>query len=222
MAVERSIRASIVAAARQMLDEGLVAGTAGNVSARRPNSSTFWITPSGVSFTALTRAQLVAIDLDGKRVRGRLEPSSDTMNHAAIYRRRPDVGAVVHTHSPHATVFAVLHRPIPALLAEAAGYLGGEVPVMAYLPPANPHLGERAADGLGSHRAVLLANHGVIAVGETLDTAVTTARLVEHSARIAFMAMTIGEPKPLPSDEVERLHAFLHTEYGQRARKRVD
>jgi L-fuculose-phosphate aldolase/L-ribulose-5-phosphate 4-epimerase len=222
MAGEQSIRSDVVSAARQISNAGLVIGTAGNVSARQAGASRFWITPSGVEYARLTPGRLVEIDLAGTRRRGRLKPSSDFTNHAAIYRRRPDVACIVHTHSTYASVFAVLHQRIPALLVEAAGYLGGEVTVMSYLPPASPEFGERAADGLGAHRAVLLPNHGVIAVGESVESAVTAALLVEQSARVAYLANLVGKPRLLPKGEVERIHTFLHTEYGQRLRRRND
>jgi ribulose-5-phosphate 4-epimerase/fuculose-1-phosphate aldolase len=216
MASEEAVRAGIVAAATRMRREGLVVGTAGNVSARVPGAAQFWITPSGVDYAMLTAESLVCVDLAGRTLAGGMKPSSDIGNHAAIYRARDDVAAVVHTHSPYATVFAVLRREIPALLVEAAGYLGGGVPVMDYLPPARTELGERAARGLGPHRAVLLPNHGVIAVGESAESAVNAAILVEQSARVAYLASLLGEPVPIPPGEVERMHQFLHHEYGQR------
>ncbi len=199
-----------------MRDEGLVVGTAGNVSAREPGGRQFWITPSGIDYAQLTPDDLVQVDLTGRQHAGRLQPSSDTMSHAAIYRRREDVACIVHTHSVFATVFSVLHREIPALLAEAAGYLGGAVPVMRYLPPASPDLGEQAAAGLGRHRAVLLPNHGVIAVGETVNSAFTAALLVEQSAHVAYLAALLGKPRSVAPGEVERMNRFLHQEYGQR------
>lgn len=198
----RPIRGRVVAAARQILDEGLVSGTAGNVSARATGGETFWITPSGISFSELSEPQLVEIDLAGKRRRGRLKPSSDTMTHADIYRRRPDVGGIVHTHSLYASVFAVLRKPIPPLLVDAAGYLGGGVPVIT--------------NSIGKSLAALLPNHGVIAVGESVESAVTAALLVEQSARVAFLATLAGKPRPLPRSEIARMFNFLHHEYGQR------
>ncbi len=216
MGREQAVRAGIVRAARRMRDEGLVVGTAGNVSAREPGGRHFWITPSGVDYAQLTAAKLVQVDLTGRQQAGRLQPSSDTMSHAAIYRRREEVACIVHTHSVFATVFSVLRREIPALLAEGAGYLGGAVHVMRYLPPASPDSGEQAAAGLGKHRAVLLPNHGVIVVGETVDRAFTAALLVEQSARVAYLATLLGKPRHLPPGEVERMHQFLHQQYGQR------
>jgi ribulose-5-phosphate 4-epimerase/fuculose-1-phosphate aldolase len=215
MASEEAVRASVIDAVGRMRQAGLVVGTAGNVSARAPGAGQFWITPSGVDYAALSAGDLVCVDLAGRTVGGALKPSSDTGNHAAIYCRRDDVAAIVHTHSTYATVFAVLRREIPALLVEAAGYLGGAIPLIEYLPPASPDLGERAAQGLGPHRAVLLPNHGVIAVGESAEKAFTAAVLVEQSARVAYLASLLGEPLPIPPDEVERIHRFLHHEYGQ-------
>lgn len=199
-----------------MRHERLVVGMAGNVSAREPGASEFWITPSGVDYDRLTADNLVQIHLHHPPPPAGLKPSSDTANHQAIYRQRDDVSGIVHTHSTYATVFAVLRREIPALLVEAAGYLGGPVPVMEYLPPASPELGERAAVGLGSHRAVLLPNHGVIAVGESVGDAFTAALLVEQSARVAFLASLLGKPAAIPAGEIDRMHRFLHEEYGQR------
>lgn len=216
MASEEAVRASIVETVGRMRQEGLVVGTAGNVSARVPGAGQFWITPSGVDYATLTAGDLVCVDLAGRTVAGALIPSSDTANHAAIYRVRDDVAGILHTHSTYATVFAVLRREVPALLVEAAGYLGGAVPVMEYLPPASSALGERAARGLGTRRAVLLPNHGVIAVGESAESAFTAALLVEQSARVAYLAQLLGKPSPIPPDEVERMHRFLHHEYGQR------
>src|SRR6266540_4515154 len=214
---EASLREAIVDAARRMRDAGLVAGTSGNVSARAAHADQFWITPSGVDPSKLNTQALVKVGLDGAVLEGGLRPSIDTMNHAAIYRRRDDVASVIHTHSTFATVFAVLRREIPALLAEAAGYLGGAVPVMAYLPPASPDQGAKAADGLGAGQAVLLPNHGVIAVGDSVESAFTAALLVEQAARVAYLSTLLGAPVPLPAGAMERVHRFLREEYGQRS-----
>jgi L-ribulose-5-phosphate 4-epimerase len=138
------------------------------------------------------------------------------MNHCAIYRARTDVSSVIHTHSPYAAAFSTLHRVIPALVAEAAGYLGGEVRVAPYLPPARPELGERAAEAIGQDRAVLLPNHGVIAVGETASKAFHAAVSVEELARVAHLALLLGEPVPVPAGEVDRIYQFIHFKYGQR------
>ncbi len=199
--VEASLQTRIVEVAKRLQAQGLVVGTAGNVSARETGAHQCWITPSGIDYDRLKPDDLVLVDLDGQVRQGGLKPSSDTGVHLAIYRSRPEVDAVIHTHSPYATAFSVVEREIPPVLVEAAGFLGGPV---------------RSAAAIGGQRAILLPNHGVLAVGETIDLAYTAALMVEHMARVAFLATLLGEPHHVPKTEIERMHAFLHTEYGQR------
>jgi L-fuculose-phosphate aldolase len=210
------VRDAIVAVARHLRASGLVTGTSGNVSAREPAGSSILVTPSGVDYDVMTPGHLVAVGPDGSAAPGAPVPSVDTPNHLAIYRARPDVGAVVHTHSPHATAFAIVHRPVPALHIESAGYLGGAVRVVEFLPPASPELADRLAADLGSDRAILLPNHGVVAVGESLAAALHAAQAVEDAARFAWLAAALGEPVPVDGAEIARLNAFIHRHYGQR------
>lgn len=211
-----SLRRELVRLARQMLALGLVRGTSGNLSGREPGAQVVLVTPSGVDYEAMRPQDLVAVDLEGRPLGPGLKPSVDTMGHVSIYRARPEVNSVIHTHSPHAAAFSTLRREIPPLLTESAGYLGGPVRVMDYLPPASPELAHRLAEGLGEDRAVLLPNHGVVAVGETPLKAFHAAVAVEESARIAFLALQLGRPHPVPEDEVRRMHDYIHHRYGQR------
>ena len=211
-----ALREELVKLARQMLGLGLVTGTAGNLSGRRSGEGVILVTPSGVDYETMRPEDLVAVDLDGKPAGNGLKPSVDTMNHVAIYRARPDVGAVLHTHSPYAAAFSTLHREIPPLITEAAGYLGGAVRVMEYVPPATPEQASRVAAGLGEDRAVLLPNHGVMAVGENPRKAFHAAVSVEESARVAFIAMQLGKPALVSDSEVQRMNDFIHRRYGQR------
>jgi ribulose-5-phosphate 4-epimerase/fuculose-1-phosphate aldolase len=205
----------LVRLAREMVVLGLVTGTAGNLSVRLEDG-TVLVTPSGVDYATLRADQLVPVGLDGQSLGADLKPSVDTMTHVAIYRARDDVRAVIHTHSLYAAAFSALHRPIPALLTEPAGFLGGAVRVMDYLPPASPELGYQMADGIGQDRAVLMPNHGVMAVGETPLKAFHAAVAVEESAHVAFLAEQLGTPFPVPDGEVERMNTFIHHRYGQR------
>jgi ribulose-5-phosphate 4-epimerase/fuculose-1-phosphate aldolase len=211
-----SLREQLVSLSREMFRLGLVTGTSGNMSVRGEDGVTCLVTPSGVDYEAMREADVVEVELDGTPRPGQLKPSVDTMNHCAIYTARPDVSSVIHTHSPYAAAFSTLHRPIPALVAEAAGYLGGAVRVADYLPPARPDLGRLAAVALGSDRAVLLPNHGVIAVGETPTKAFHAAISVEELGRVAHLALLMGEPFEVPADEVARVNRFIHDQYGQR------
>jgi L-fuculose-phosphate aldolase len=213
---EGEFRDQLVRFARQMITTGLVRGTSGNLSTREPGADTCFITPSGVDYETMKPEDAVLVDLSGRPVSPGLKPSVDTPIHVAIYRARPDVGGCVHTHSLYAAAFSTVGREIPPLITESAGYLGGAVRVLQYVPPAQPDTGEVVAAGLGRDRAVLLPNHGVIAVGETLKKAFAAAMAVEESANVAYIAHQLGEPALVPDSEVSRMHEFIHFHYGQR------
>jgi L-ribulose-5-phosphate 4-epimerase len=169
-----------------------------------------------VDYDTMKTSDAVLVDLSGRPVSPGLKPSVDTPIHVAIYRARPDVGGCIHTHSLYAAAFSTVGREIPPLITESAGYLGGAVRVMEYVPPARPDTGELVAAGLGGDRAVLLPNHGVIAVGETLRKAFAAAMAVEESANVAYVAMQLGEPALVSDAEAARMHEFIHFHYGQR------
>lgn len=213
---EARLRELLVHTARQMLASGLVTGTSGNISARSPSAAQILVTPSGVDYDRLRPEDLVVVDLDGREPTAGLVPSVDTPSHVAIYRARRDVNGVVHTHSPYATAFASVGAPIPPLLLEAAGYLGGAVPVMEYSPPGSPDGPARMVAALGERRAVMLPNHGVMAVGETLPKAFHAATSVEEGARVAWIARQLGQPRIVPDDDVTWMNDFIHRRYGQR------
>jgi L-ribulose-5-phosphate 4-epimerase len=213
---ERALRVELVRFAKQMITTGLVRGTSGNISAREPGHDKCLITPSGVDYDTMQPEDLVLVGLDGERDMKQAKPSVDTPVHLAVYRARPDVSACIHTHSLYAAAFSVVGREIPPLITESAGYVGGAVRVMEYVPPANPDTGDQVASGLGSDRAVLLPNHGVIAVGENLKKCFGAAMAVEESAHVAFIALQLGTPRPVPHAEVERMNDFIHHKYGQR------
>jgi L-fuculose-phosphate aldolase len=212
---ERELRHELVRYARQMLASGLVKGTSGNVSARPPGSTWCLVTPSGVDYETMRPEDLVKVDLEGMPLGPGMKPSVDTPIHVAVYRARPDVGAFIHTHSPYAAAFSTLHREVPPLITESAGYLGGTVRVLDYVPPARPDTGDAVAAGLGGDRAVLLPNHGVVAVGEDLRRSYGAAHQVEESAHVAFLALQLGRPHLVPASEIDRMHEFIHHHYGQ-------
>jgi L-fuculose-phosphate aldolase len=180
-----SAEAAVVDTARALSTCALVAGTAGNVSIRL--SDELLITPTRMSYRAMGRRDLVAVTLDGTQVRGRHAPSRELALHLEIYRRRPDVGAVIHTHSPHATAWSFLGRPLlPA--TEDVGYYGiGPIGTAPAAPPGSAELAEGAAAELGSSGAVLLARHGVVAVGEDVAVTLAIAQAVEHQAQVAWL-----------------------------------
>ncbi len=197
---------------RKMLHQGLTSGTGGNISTAAGDGVA--ISPSGMPYEEIAATDVPVVSLDGDRIAGDRTPSSETPMHTRIHRLRDDVNAIVHTHSPYATTFAVLGEEVPASHYLVA-FAGKEVPVAGYATYGTPELGELAAETLGEeYNACLLQNHGVVAVGGSLEAAFETALMVEYSARIHYQAKSIGEPTILPDEEMEfLLEKFEH--YGQ-------
>ena len=194
---------------------GLVSWTGGNISLRDPESGLVAIKPSGVRYGELTAESMVVVDLDGTIVEGDLKPSSDTASHLYIYRQRPDVNGVVHTHSRYATAFAAVGRSIPVYLTAQADEFGGEIPCAGFAIIGNESIGAQVIEGIGRSPAVLLKNHGVFTIGPTAAAAIKTAVMVEDIAATVWLALQIGTPDVLPDDVVEQLHRRYTTVYGQ-------
>jgi L-ribulose-5-phosphate 4-epimerase len=193
----------------------LVAWTGGNVSARDPETSLVVIKPSGVRYEDLRPEQMVVVDLEGRVIEGDLKPSSDTASHLYIYRHRPDINGVVHTHSPYATAFAALGRPIPVYLTAIADEFGGPIPCGGFALIGGEEIGRVVLESIGTCPAVLLKNHGVFAVGHTALAAVKSAVMVEDVARTVWMALQLGQPQEIPAEDVARLHHRYTHVYGQ-------
>ncbi len=194
---------------------GLVAWTSGNVSARDPKTGLVVIKPSGVVYEALTPEKMVVVDLEGKRVEGKLNPSVDTPTHLYIYKQRPDVGGIVHTHSNFATAFAAAGKPIPAVLTAICDEFGGEIPVGKFAPIGGEEIGREVVRAIGGSPAILMQNHGVFTVGRDAGSAVKAAVMVEDIARTVFYAMQLGRPIAIPEEMVDRLHKRYMDKYGQ-------
>ena len=153
------------------------------------------ITPTSVRYTVMRPMDIVRCDLDGKVLEGELRPSSEWRMHAVVYQAYPETKAIFHTHSPYATAFAVVHKPIPAVLIETMMFLGGDVACAEYATPGTFAVGENAVPCLKDGRGgCLLNNHGVLAVGRDLNEARTRAQYIEDSARIYHYALQVGEP----------------------------
>jgi L-ribulose-5-phosphate 4-epimerase len=193
----------------------LVAWTSGNVSARDPKTGFVVIKPSGIRYEDLTPESMVVVDLDGKVVEGQHKPSSDTFAHVFVYRHRPDVKGVVHTHSTFATAWAAVGRPIPPVLTAICDEFGGPIPVGAYAKIGGDEIGQEIIRSIGVSPAILMKNHGVFTIGQTPEAAVKAAVMVEDVARTVFYAMQLGQPDEIPPEEVARAHRRYIEEYGQ-------
>lgn len=197
------LKAAVVDAARALYNEGLVVGSAGNVSARAEGDNTMHITPTRVPYPELTPEDVVTVTFEGDPIEGEGFPSSESLMHGAVYATRPDVRAVVHAHPVHASAMAVRREAIPAFVDEQVVYLGGAVEVSAYAPAASEQLAENAVASLGERRAVLLANHGTLTVGRDPDDALEMTRLTERLAQIWLAASSRAGAHLLPVDIVK-------------------
>ena len=214
-----ALRETVCALHAELVRNGLVAWTSGNVSARLADSELMVIKPSGVSYDDLTPESMVVCDLDGKpTTAGGLSPSSDTATHAYIYRHMPEVGGVVHTHSTYATAWAARAEPIPCVITAMADEFGGEIPVGPFALIGGEAIGQGVVATLTGHRspAVLMASHGVFTIGGTVQDAVKAAVMCEDVARTVHLARAFGELAPLAADQVDALHARYKNYYGQR------
>ena len=193
----------------------LVSWTGGNVSARDPATGLVVIKPSGVLYEKLRPQDHVVVSLEGDVVEGNLKPSSDTASHLYIYRHRPDVNGVVHTHSPYATAFAALGRPIPVCLTAIADEFGGPIPCAGFALIGGEAIGQQVVEHIGASPAVLLKQHGVFTIGATVEAAVKAAVMVEDVARAVWLAAQLGEPIEIPPGDVVKLHDRYTNVYGQ-------
>jgi L-fuculose-phosphate aldolase len=196
----------VLEACRRIVAAGLVAGASGNVSRRVEGPDgvpLVAITASQVPYHRLAAGDIVVIDFERDPVEGEGVPSSETLAHLAVYRARPDVGAVVHTHSIYASALAVAGLEIPPLIDEQVVVLGGVVPVAEYAIAGSQELADKACAALGEGNAVLWHNHGVLGVGADLEEAAIACELVERLAQIYVLALGLGRVTPLPEDAVE-------------------
>lgn len=211
------LREDLVATARRMSELGLTPGMSGNVSVRSPVG--MLVTPSGMPYAGLVADDAVELRMDGTSRPGQRAPSTEWRLHRDILAARADVGAIVHTHSLFCTTIATLRRPIPALhyMVVLAG--SDEIPCAEYATFGSPDLAVAAVRALGTGNACLLANHGMVALGDTLDAALRLAAEVETLAAQYWHAVQVGQPHILDRDELLKVRARM-AEYGQAKRRR--
>ncbi|HEV2574006.1 MAG TPA: class II aldolase/adducin family protein [Beijerinckiaceae bacterium] len=214
MSTDASLRRNVISIAREMDRLGFAPSKSGNVSARAPHG--LLITPSALPYAQTKPADLVLLDLDGKVLTGKRPPSSEWRFHAAIYRARPEVNAVVHTHSPRATALSCARRGLPAFHYMIAIAGGHDIRCAPYATFGTQALSDHAVRALKGRKATLLSNHGVIAVGTTLDGALAVAKEVENLSG-QYLDLLAAKLKPviLGKTEMERVLVQFAT-YGRK------
>ena len=206
-------RQQIVEYGRKMVQSGLTTGSGGNLSILSAPDNLIAISPSGIDYNDVTVADVVVVDRSGKVVDGERKPSSELGFHLALYAARPEVEAVVHTHSVYATTLACLHWELPAVHYLVA-FSGDKVPLAPYATFGSPELADNIIASIGSYNAVLLANHGLVAVGTDMKSCFNVAEEIELVARIYYQTKTVGQPVLVEGEEMQRVvEKFSH--YGQ-------
>ncbi len=198
----------------KLVESGLTTGTGGNLSIIDRDSGRVAVSPSGIEYAALQPEDVVLTDLDGNILDGDCKPSSELGFHLSVYRQRQDVQAIVHTHSPYATTMACLGWEIPAV-HYLVGFAGKKVPVAPYATFGTRELARNVSETIGDYNVLLLANHGLLAVGQNMDAAFAAAEEIEFVARIYYQTQCIGKPVILPGEEMETVLEKFKT-YGQK------
>lgn len=209
-------RQKVIEIALKIKEEKLIPLTFGNFSLRDPATGYICITPSGMPYDTLHPSDIVVVDRNNEIIDGERKPSIEMPLHTAVYRKRPDVNGIVHTHSTYCTAWACRNGGMPCITSEAAGLVGGMVRCAAFVPPGTDKLAEVTSEALKQDKAVLMGNHGVICVDETIDKAFQDAIIVEESAKVAFIAFQLGNVNTLEEQMCKYLKEDTDKNYGQK------
>ncbi len=188
---------------KKAYENKLFAGTSGNLSIYDDENDCIYITPSSIPYENMECEDMVVITMDGTVLEGKHQPSSEWKLHANIYKERKEIKAVVHTHSPYATAFAVANMPIPMILVEMLPSIGDAVQVAGFALPGDEKVGIEAVKALEGRKGCLLKNHGAVAIGEEIESAYITAVYIEDAARIYYLASTVGKVGEIPEEQLE-------------------
>jgi L-fuculose-phosphate aldolase len=197
----------IVAAAQELLSKGLVEGTSGNISARMEDGNVA-CTPSSLDYRLMKVDDICIVNPAGELVAGERGPTSEKYLHMAVMNAYEDIAVCIHSHAVHATMFAVAHQDVPSCIDEFTVYLGGDIRCTEYAPSGSPDLAEQVVKALDSRGAALIANHGMVAIGTTMEKAMHNTALVERSAKIIWGAKQLGGIFPLPEKVNEQFASY--------------
>lgn len=208
-----TLKQEMIEKCRQLEKMGYFIGTWGNISVRVPEG--FIVTPSRVEYSVIEPSDFVTVSPEGTVLAGHRVPSSETEIHRAVLNKKPDVGAIIHSHSPYATAVSCLHQTIPVFVEDMAQIIGGDVHCTHYVP-AGQHkkIAEEVANTIGEENAVLLANHGVMCCGRDLEEALVASQILEKAAFMMLAAGGASKVIPIPEEFVRsERHRFLY-KYG--------
>lgn len=215
------LRQHVLELHQELVRYGLVVWTMGNVSVRDPHTGLVVIKPSGIGYATMRPEHMVVVDLDANIVDagvheqlGALKFSSDTYTHLYVYKHRPDINGICHTHSTFATAFAAVRQPIPCFLTGMADEFGGEIPLGGFELIGSEAIGKEMLRVIGNSKAVIMQNHGLFTVGKSGEAAVKAAVMAEDAARTSFYALQLGQPVPIDPEDIARLYDRYTNVYG--------
>ncbi len=210
------LRTQVLATANLLPTYGLVWMAGGTVCARDPGSGNVVVTPSGMPYQNLKPEDMLVTDMDMNLIDGKYRPSVALNLWTGFLRVRPDIHAVIHTHSPYATAFSVINKPLPIITETQADWFGMPIPVSPYMHVEDPAFASLPVSMLGEGFAILLGNHGPITLGKNLAHALERAVTLEEAARTYAVAQTIGTPVALSDSQAKASFDYYHHRYGQR------
>lgn len=210
------IKQAVVEMGRTLIAKRLVAGSWGNISCRE--GDVIAVTPSGMGYAKQAAEDIVLLNAGGNVLEGKHVPSSEAKLHLAIYAACPEARAIIHTHSIYASALAAMHRPVPAIIEDMVQIVGGRVNCAVYALPGTQQLADNAVAAMGNRRAVLLANHGAVCWGKTLDEALMVSEILEKTAQIALICAGCGGAVELSTEDAESMHQFFEEHYSKRQR----
>lgn len=204
-------RKKIVAIGNKLLENGVIHDGQGNISIFNRESGLVAITPSAVPYGERAAEDICVLDLDGNTVEGKWKSTSETLMHLIFYQKRTDVSAVIHTHALKSTVFGIIgNEPLPMVINEASIGLGGPVPIAPYARPGTKELAEVTFKAVGDGFAAIMAHHGLITMGDTIELAYMGTIAAEATAEVLIMARSMGaEAKVMNDDEVKNLRKMI-------------
>ena len=211
----RAAQSEVCKTAKAMYNSGLVAGTWGNISARIDDEY-MAITPSGMDYDGLSDEQMVIVNMNTLEYEGNLKPSIEAIVHAGIYKARPDVNGIMHTHSTNALTVATARKEIPPICEDQVQILGGSVRCAEYAMPGTREMADACIKALEGRHGATIANHGAITCDISLAKAFTGSMVLEKTAQVFIDCQALGGPVELPSEDVDTFNDFFRNKYGQR------